>query len=125
MACFLCDCADDLSIDSTPASLSVSEAPAAVLGQSAITMAEFTGSFDQICGDFSIAMLPSDEWQTLPSGVDPRTLDRALGFCDEFILNSGGESDFRMDTVAGFIGSTAEDCLSPAELADWGTLFFN
>lgn len=88
-----------------------SEVSAAEEVSSALTLAEFTGRFDAETGEFTLELVPPEEWQSPRPEVDPfRTVPQAL-WCE--IETGGGSGRVALNTVAGSIGYTLAECGIP------------
>lgn len=86
-----------------------------------VTLAEFVGSFDSETGEIAIDFVdPVDA-----AAAEYRVAREALGFCNALGINGGGGLHaFRMDTVLGSISTTVADCIPPAEVSAWNSLFY-
>lgn len=121
------------AILATGCSLDVSESPSpsdpeqlsvavAEVSSRSVVLAEFDFSYDAVTGEERFDVRPPTQTEYVSADG---TIRQALGFCNDFGTNIGSSGEFRIDTVASTVGTTAAECIPAAGLLDWGTLFYN
>ena len=119
-----CDAAVDSDSDASAAADAAASLQRAT--STVVTLAEFEGSFDPDTGVFELNTLPVDQWLTLdPAANGLRTVSQALGYCNDIVVSSA-EGAVQLDTVAGSLHTTVEDCIAEENRPEgYMNLFYN